>query len=92
MNEKVRELLITYGKPHNPLFSDSIGRCIKNESVDTTVFKPHSHSCRLSSVSNAKVNGGPISVILEKGCRKRESAFKKNYFKDIINCKTDGPE
>ena len=92
MNEKVRELLITYGKPHNPLFSDSIGRCIKNESVDTTVFKPHSHSCRLSSVSNAKVNGGPISVISEKGCRKRESAFKKNYFKDIINCKTDGPE
>ena len=53
-----------------------------NAGVDTTVFKPH--SCRSASVSKAKVNGVPTSVILEKGCWKRESTFKKFYYKDII--------
>ena len=48
VNDKVRELLITYGKPQKPVSRDSVGRWIKNEltnaGVDTTVFKPH--SCR----------------------------------------------
>ena len=70
VNDEVRELLITYGKPHKPVSRDSLGRWIKNEltnsGVGTTVFKPH--SCRSASVSNAKVNGVPKSVILEKGC------------------------
>ena len=65
---------------------------IKNEftnpGVDTTVFQPH--ICRSSSVSKAKVNSVPTSVILEKGCWKRESTFKKIYYKDIINNKTQG--
>ena len=70
VNDEVRELLITYGKPHKPVSRDSLGRWIKNEltnsGVGTTVFKPH--SCRSASVSNAKVSGVPKSVILEKGC------------------------
>ena len=61
MNDEVRELLITYEKPHKPVSRDSVGRWIKNEltnsGVGTTVFKPH--SCRSASVSNAKVNGVP---------------------------------
>ena len=68
--------------------------CIKNEltnaGVNTTVFKPHRSASRSASVSKAKVNSVPTSVILEKGCWKRESTFKKIYYKDIINNKTQG--
>ena len=94
VNDEVRELLIRYGKSHKPVSSESVGRWIKNEltnaGVDTTVFKPH--SCRSASVSKAKVNGAPTSVILEKGCWKRESAFKKFCYKDVINNKIQGDE
>ena len=69
VNSEVRELLITYGKPHKPVSGDSVGRWIKyeltNAGVDATVFKPH--GCRSASVSKAKVNDVPRSVILEKG-------------------------
>ena len=90
MNEEVRELLITYGKPHKPVSKDSV----RTEKVDQKwikqmlvliqqSFKPH--SCRSASVSKAKVNSVPTSVILEKGCwkRERESTFKTFYYKDI---------
>ena len=94
VNEEVRKLLITYGKPHKPVSRDSVGRWIKNElanaGIDATVFKPH--SCRSASVSKAKVNGDPTSVILEKGCWKRESTFKKCYYKDKINSKIQRAE
>ena len=79
VHDEVRELLITYGKPHKPVSRDSVGRWIINEltnaGVDTTVFKPR--SCRSASANKAKVNGVPTSVILEKGYWKRESTFKK---------------
>ena len=58
--------------------------------VHTTVFKPHSY--RSASVSKAKVNSVPTSVVLEKGCWIRESTFKKFYYKDIINSKTQSAE
>ena len=94
VNDEVRELLITYGKPHKPVSRDSVARWIKNglrnASVDTTVFKPH--SCRSASVSKEKVNGVPTSVILENCCWKRESTFKKFYYKDVINNKIQGDE
>ena len=94
MNEEVRELLITYGKPHKPVSRDSVRNWIKNEltsaGVDTTIFKPH--SCRSASLSKAKVNGVPTSIILEKGGWKRESTFKKFYYIDIINRKIQGAE
>ena len=70
--------------------------CIKNEltnaGVNTTVFKPHRSASRSASVSKAKVNSVPTSVILEKGCWKRESTFKKFYYKDVINNKIQGDE
>ena len=94
VNDEVRELLIRYGKSHKPVSSESVGRWIKNEltnaGVDTTVFKQH--TCRSASVSKAKVNGVPTSVILEKGCWKRESTFKKCYYKDKINSKIQRAE
>ena len=30
VNDEVRQLLIAYGKPHKPVFRDSVGRWIKN--------------------------------------------------------------
>ena len=94
VNDEVRELLIRYGKSHKPVSSKSVGRWIKDEltnaGVDTAVFKPH--SCRSASVNKAKVNGVPISVILEKGCWKRESTSKEFYYKDVINNKIQGDE
>ena len=94
VNNKVRELLITYGKPHKPVSSGSVGRWIKNEltnaGVDTTVFRPHSYG--LASVSKAKVTCVLTSVILEKGCWKKESTFLKCYYKDVINNKIQGDE
>ena len=94
VNGYVRELLITYGKPHKPASRDSVGRWIKNEltnaGVDRTVFKPH--SCRSASVSKAKVNDVPTSVMLERGCWKRDSTFKKSCYKYVINNKIQGDE
>ena len=94
VNDEVRELLIMYGKPHKSVSRDLVGRWIKNElthaSVDKTVFKPH--SCRSASVSKAKLNGVLTSAILEKGFWKRESTFKKFYYKDVINNKIQGDE
>ena len=63
-----------------------------NAGVNTTVFKPHRSASRSASVSKAKVNSVPTSVILEKGCWKRESTFKKFYYKDVINNKIQGDE
>ena len=73
VNEEVRKLLITYGKPHKPVSRDSVGRWIKNElanaGIDATVFKPH--SCRSASVSKASEQCSNISYIgkrvLEEG-------------------------
>ena len=64
VNEEVKELLITYEKPHKTVSRDSVRRWIKNKltsaGVDTTVFRLHSF--RSASVSKAKVNGVPTSV------------------------------
>ena len=94
VNDEVRELLIRYGKSHKPVSSESVGRWIKNEltnaGVDTTVFRPHSYG--LASVSKAKVTCVLTSVILEKGCWKKESTFLKCYYKDVINNKIQGDE
>ena len=77
VTEESRKLLITYGKPHKPESRDSVGRWIKKELTNATIFKPH--SSRSASVSKAKVNGFPTSVILEKGCWKRERVHLKNF-------------
>ena len=79
VNNKVRELLITYGKPHKPVSSGSVGRWIKNEltnaGVDTTVFRPHSYG--LASVSKAKSDlCSNISYIGKRVLEEGEYIFK----------------
>ena len=58
-NDDVKELVISYGKPHQPVGSDTLLRWIKDElklsGVDIKVFT--AHCCRSASVSKAKANG-----------------------------------
>ena len=86
-NDDVKELVISYGKPHRPVGSDTLSRWIKDElklsGIDTNVFA--AHSCRSALVSKAKINGIGINKIMKRVCWKSESTFKKFYDKDIIN-------
>ena len=43
VNDEVRELLITYGKPHKPVSRDSAGRWIKNELTNAGVYTVFQH-------------------------------------------------
>ena len=87
VNDDVKELVVSYGKQHQPAGSDTLSRWIKDElklsGVDIKVFT--AHSCRSASVSKAKVNGVGINEIIKKRCWKSESIFKNFYDKDIIS-------
>ena len=87
VNDDVKEPVISYGKPHRPVSSDTLSKCINDElklsGTDTNVFA--THSCSLASVGKTKVNGMGINEIMKKECWKSESTFKKFYDKDIIN-------
>ena len=87
VNDDVKELVISCGKPHRPVGSDTLSRWIKDElklsGIDTNVFA--AHSCRSASVSKAKANGMGINEIMKIGCWKSESTLKNFYDKDIIN-------
>ena len=82
----VKELLITYRRPHKPATSDTIARWITNTlqeaGIDTTVFT--SHSCRASSTSKAKLRM-PIKDIMKRAGWSQETTFIKLYDKFIIN-------
>ena len=87
VNDDVKELVISYEKPHRPVGSDTLSRWIKDElklsRIDTNVFA--ARRCRSALVSKAKVNGMGINETLKRRCWKSESTFKKFYDKDIIN-------
>ena len=87
VNNDVKEFVISYGKQHQPVDSDTLSRWIKDElkllGVDIKVFT--AHSCRSESVSKAKAYGIGTNKIMKRGCWKGESTFKNFYDKDIIN-------
>ena len=87
VNDDLKELVISYGKLHWPVGSDTLSRWIKDElklsGNDTNVFA--AHSCRSALVSKAKVNGMGRNEIMKRGCWKNESTFKKFYDRDIHN-------
>ena len=87
VTQDIRDLLISYGKPHKPVSSEAISRWIKDElsnaGVDTSVFK--AHSWRSASSSKAGDAGISVSKILEKGGWKSVQTFKTFYYRDIIN-------
>ena len=83
----IRDLIISYGKPHKPVPSEAISTWIKDElskaGVETSVLK--AHSCRSASSSKAKDAGISVSEILKKGGWKSVHTFKTFYSRDIIN-------
>ena len=76
----IRDLIISYGKPHKPVSSQTISRWIKDEllkeGVDTSVFK--AHSCRSASSSKARDAGISIRNI------KKGRLEKCTYFQNIL--------
>ena len=83
----IKDLIISYRKPHKPVSLETISRWIKDElskaGVDTSVFK--AHSCRSASSSKARDAGISVSEILKKGGWKSVHTFKTFYSRDIIN-------
>ena len=83
----IKDLIISYGKPHKPVSSETTPRWIKDElskkGVDTSVFKRH--SCRSASSSKARDTGISVSEISKKGGWKSVNTFKTFYSRDIIN-------
>ena len=83
----IRDLIISYGKPHKPVSSETKSRWTKDElskaGVDTSVFK--AHNCRSASSSKARDGGISVSEILKKGGWKSVHTFKTFYSRDIIN-------
>ena len=66
VSNDVKELFITYGKPHKPATTDAMSRWIKNTledaGIDITLFT--SHSCRAASTSKAKLKM-PIKDVMK---------------------------
>ena len=87
VNNDVKEFVISYGKQHQPVDSDTLSTWIKDElkllGVDIKVFT--THSCRSELVSKANAYGMGTNKIMKRGCWKSESTFKNFYDKDIIN-------
>ena len=68
VTQDIRDLIISYGKPHKAVSSETIPRWIKDEfskaGVNTSVFKVH--SCRSASSSKARDAGISVPEILKK--------------------------
>ena len=87
VGEEIKDLIISFGKPHKPVSHETISRWIKSEltdaGVDISVFK--AHSCRSASSSKAKDNAVSLNEILKLGCWKSKHTFRNYYSRDIIN-------
>ena len=74
---EVKDLIISYGKPHKPVSPETISRWTKDEHlkarIDISVFK--AHSCRSASSGQARNAGVSVSeILLKKYYRKKSSA------------------
>ena len=86
MDRNQGRLMITYGKPHKEISSETLSRWMKGElsnaRIDITIFQ--AHSCREASTSKARQQGIEISEIVKRGCWSKENTFIRFYNKDII--------
>ena len=87
VGDEIKDLIISFGKPHKPVTHETISRWIKSEftdvGVDTSIFK--AHSCRSAFSSKAKDIGVSLNEILKWGCWKSKHTFRTYYSRDIIN-------
>jgi hypothetical protein len=79
------QLLLSYQKPHKPVSSETIGKCIKKTltkaGIDIKVFG--AHSTRSASTSAAKVGHMPISTVMDAAGWSNTKTFSKFYGKPI---------
>lgn len=81
----VKQLLISYSKPHKAVSPDTISRWIKATLVDAGIdtSKYSAHSTRLASTSAAKANSISIATIMKSAGWSQESTFTKFYNKPV---------
>lgn len=83
---KVKQLLISYRKPHFGVSVDTIARWLRlvmqKAGLPVDKFKPH--SIRTAAVSNARVAQVPIKDIMSRAGWKNEQTFYKFYNKPVI--------
>ena len=81
------QLLLSYQKPHRPVSTDTIARCIKvvltEAGINTSVFS--AHSTRAASTSAAYNKGIRIDKILAAADWSTESTFSRFYRKPIVS-------
>jgi len=81
----VKEVFISFKKPHKKVSRDTVSRWVKtvleHSGIDSNKFKPG--STRAASVSKAKECGATLDEILKAGGWSRESTFAKWYNKTI---------
>ena len=87
VEEEIKDLINSFGKPHKPVSHEMISTSIKskltNVGVGTSVF--NAHSCCSASSSKAKDSGVSLNEILKQGCQKNKHKFRTYYSRDIIN-------
>ena len=76
---EVKDLIISYGKPHKPVSPETISRWTKDKHlkarIDISVFK--ARSCRSASSGQARHAGVSVSeILLKKILQKRKILLK----------------
>ncbi|WAQ96537.1 UBP34-like protein, partial [Mya arenaria] len=81
----VRQLIISYIKPHKPVVSTTISRWIKFvlKSSGIDIDKYSSHSTRSAASSKVKASGLPISEIMKVAGWSTDTTFARSYDKPL---------
>ena len=81
---KSSQLLVSYVKPHDKVFSSTIGRWLKTSlaqaGIDIHVYQAHS----TRSASTSKAAGSlPVDAVMKLAGWSQESTFRKYYDKTV---------
>ena len=81
----VKQLFISYSKPHKAFSPDTVSRWINTTLVDAEIdtSKYIAHSTRAASTSAAKGNSISIATIMKSAGWSQESTFTKCYNKPV---------
>ena len=90
----VKQLFISYTKPHKAVFPDTVSQWIKTTLVDAGIdtSKYSAHSTRSASTSAAKGNNISIATIMKSAGWSQESTFTKFYDKPVAPRENFGAE
>ena len=94
LRSDVKQLFISYTKPHKAVSPDTVSRWIKTTLVDAGIdtSKYSAHSTRSASTSAAKGNNISIATIMKSAGWSQESTFTKFYDKPVAPRENFGAE